>query len=93
MQIFLAGQEIERVELGASQIGAAGFNNIGANSNSVYTVLYRFNSDNFDQIDITLGFGDKKDGRQFNVPVPFESFTGVNLGLTPLKHRYSPNPL
>jgi hypothetical protein len=93
MQIFLAGQEIERVELGSSQIVAAGFNTIGANSNSVYSVLFRFNSSNFDQIDITLGFGDKKDGRQFTVLVPFGSFTDVNVGLTPLKHRYSPDPL
>jgi hypothetical protein len=93
MQMLLAGQEIERVELGSQQIAAAGFNRIAANSNSVYTVLSRFNSSDFDQVNITLGFGDRKDGRQFNVAVPFESFTDVALSLTPMKHRYSPDPL
>jgi hypothetical protein len=93
MQLFLGAQEMERVELGADQIAAAGFNRIAANSNSAYNVLFRFNSSNFDRVDITLGFGDRRDGRQFTVLVPFDSFTDVNVSLTPLKHRYSPDPL
>jgi len=93
MQFFRSGQEIERTELGADQIRAAGFSRIAANSNSVYTVVFRFSSSNFDRIDTTLGFGDVKDGRQFTAAVPFGSFTGVNLSLTPLRFAYSPDPL
>jgi hypothetical protein len=93
MQIFQSGQEIERVELGASVIAAAGYHRITANSNDVYSVLFRFNSSAFDRIDITLGFGDVKDGRKFTVLVPFGSFTDVNVSPTPLKYRHSPDPL
>jgi hypothetical protein len=93
MQFLLNGQEIERTELGANQIAAAGFNRIAARSNSVYNVVFRFSSSNFDDILITLGFGDVKDGRQFTTSVSFGSFTGVNLNLTPLKFAYSPDPL
>jgi hypothetical protein len=83
-QIYLAGKEIERYELGSTDIATAGFHLIGAKSSKTYTVLYRQNSDKFDRIDITLGFSDQKDGRQFTVAVPFNSFSGVTVSLTPL---------
>lgn len=81
---FLGGKEIERIELGSDVIRAAGYSRITASSNQVYTVVFRSNSDNFDRVDITLGFGDIKDARQFTVPVPFNSFNAVNISLTPL---------
>ena len=93
LQLLLNGQEIERTELGASQIAAAGFNRITARSNAVYTVVFRFSSSNFDDIVITLGFGDVKDGRQFTATVPLGSFTDVGLDLTPLRFDHSPDPL
>jgi hypothetical protein len=93
MQIFNRGVEVERVELTANDIRAAGFGRITANSNSVYKVIFRFNSDTFDRIDLTLGFSDVKDGRQFSVQVPFNSFGDVNLNLTPLSRAYEKDPI
>lgn len=93
MAIFLNGVEIERSELGANALQAAGFGRIGANSNRIYNVIFRFNSTDFDRIDFTLGFGDVKDGRQFTVFVPLNSFTDVDVNLTPLSLRYSRLPM
>ena len=93
MSIFRRGVEVERLELNANDIRAAGFGRIAANSNTVYTVLFRFNSDDFDRIDLTLGFSDVKDARQFTVAVPFESFTDVTGSLTPLSMKHSADPL
>ena len=81
---FMAGVELERYELGSNDIRAAGFSRIAARSNQLYSVIFRFNSLNFDRVDITLGFGDIKDGRLFNVDVPFGSFSDVNISPTPL---------
>jgi hypothetical protein len=83
-QIYLSGQEIERYELSSSDIAAAGYHIISARSSNTYSVVYRQNSDNFDRIDITLGFSDQKDARQFTVAVPFDSFTDVGASPTPL---------
>lgn len=93
MQFFLNGQEIERTELGAAQIAAAGSGRVGARSNAVYNMVFRFNSSDFDDIVLTLGFGDVRDGRQFTVTVPFESFTDVDVDFTPLRFAHSPDPL
>jgi predicted small lipoprotein YifL len=81
---FLGGREIERYELGADVIRTAGYSRIAANNNQLYTAVFRSNSNNFDRVDITLGFGDLKDARQFTVAVPFSSFSAVNISLTPL---------
>ena len=93
MSIFLRGREIERTELGANAINAAGFGRIAARSNEVYRIIFRMNSDDFDRIDITLGFSDRRDGRAFTVNVPFNSFTDVNVSLTPVSVGRSPIPL
>ena len=83
MQMYLAGKEIERFELGSDVIRQYGYNRITANYNQVVKVFFRLNSDDFDRVDITLGFSDLKDGRQFTTLVPFGSFTDVNISLTP----------
>lgn len=93
MSFVLGGAEIERVELNANDIRARGYGRIAANSNTVYTVIFRFNSDDFDRIDITLGFSDVKDARQFTAVVPFNSFTDVNLNFNPLSLTHSKDPL
>ncbi|HEY8233001.1 MAG: hypothetical protein ACHQM7_05785 [Vicinamibacterales bacterium] len=82
-QTFLAGREVERNEVGSDVIRNAGFGRVAASSNQVVRVYFRLNSDDFDRIDITLGFGDLKDARQFTVPVPGSTFSGVNISLTP----------
>lgn len=84
ISFFRNGAEIERFELGSDAIRAAGFSRMTARSSQLIKVAFRLNSDDFDRVDITLGFGDLKDGRQFTALVPFGSFNGVNLSLTPL---------
>src|SRR5258708_307268 len=93
MQIFNRGLEVERTELTATDIQRAGAGRIDANSNQVHRVIFRFNSSTFDRIDITLGFSDVKDARQFTATVPFGSFSGVDLSLTPASVAHSPPPL
>jgi len=82
--LYKGGAEIERGEIGADTIRAAGFSRIRPNSNDAYNVVFRFNSSDFDDVRILLGFGDVNYGRQFTVEVPFSSFTDVNISLTPL---------
>jgi hypothetical protein len=93
IQFFNRGVEIERTELTATDIRAAGYGRIAANSNQVYNVVFRFNSDQFDRIDITLGFSDVKDARQFTVSVPGSTFTSVDLNFDPLSLDHSRTPL
>jgi hypothetical protein len=40
------------------------------------------NSQEFDRVDMTLGFGDLRDSRQFAVAVPPNSFADVTISLT-----------
>ena len=82
--IFLRGAEIERVEVSATTINAAGFGRINANSNQAVRLIYRFNSSDFDRLDLTLGFTDRRDSRVFTTLVPFQTFSDVNVSLTPL---------
>jgi hypothetical protein len=77
------GAEIERGEIGADVIKAAGYSRITARSNAVYTLYFHFNSSNFDQVNITLGFGDVNYGAAFNADVPFNSFSGVDISIIP----------
>jgi hypothetical protein len=93
MSLFLNGAEVERLELNANDIRAAGFGRIAANSNTVYKVIFRFNSDDFDRIDLTLGFSDAKDGRQFTTAVAGTTFTDVTISLIPLSLPHSQKPL
>jgi len=83
-QLFLSGKEVERNEIGSDVIRAAGYGRIAASSNQVVTAVFRANSDDFDRIDITLGFSDLKDARQFTVAVPGTTFTDVTVSLTPM---------
>ena len=80
--VIRGGREIERGEVGSDSIRAAGYSRIGANSNSVYRVYFRFNSDTFDDVRVTLGFGDLKDARQFTVEV-VDNWSDVTVSFTP----------
>jgi hypothetical protein len=84
MEMFRKGTKIEVYELGADVIDRAGFKRVAANSNKTYTVAFRTNQDDFDDIIMTLGFSDLKDGRQFTVQVPLSSFAGVDISIIPL---------
>ena len=93
MQIFNRGVEVERTELTATDLRAKGYGRIAASSNQIYNLVLRFNSSDFDRIDITLGFSDVKDARPFTVSVPFNSFADVGLSFTPLSLEHSRTPL
>jgi hypothetical protein len=77
------GVEVERAERGADDIRAAGFADITARQDVTVRVTTRTNAPDWDTATITLGFSDKKDGRQFTTNVPFNSFSGVVPNLTP----------
>jgi hypothetical protein len=91
--ILRAGREVERGEIGSDVIRNNGWGRIGANSNAVYNVIFRFNSNDFDTISVTLGFADVATGRQFQAVIPESSFSGATLSLTPLKRPIDPRPL
>ena len=70
-----------------------GWASIGANSNAVFNVVFRFNSNDFDTISVTLGFTDTATGRPFEALIPESSFSGATISLTPLKRPIDPRPL
>ena len=80
---LLEGREIERAERTATEISATGASNIGPRASVTQNVTLRSNSNDWDDVTITLGFSDKKDGRQFTTNVPFNSFSGVILDFSP----------
>jgi hypothetical protein len=83
ISIIQGGKEIERAELGSDPIRAANAQSIGPKSTTTPTIIFRFNSAKFDDLVLTLGFTDTNSRRQFDVDVPFNSFTGVDINLTP----------
>lgn len=78
-----AGLELERAERGSDEIRAAGFADIAARADITVRVTTRTNVPNWDTAIITLGFSDKRDGRQFTTGVPFNTFSGVELTIVP----------
>jgi len=92
LSLFLRGAEIERAEIGAGTIESAGYTRIALNSNQVYRTIFRFNSEDFDRFDITLGFTDHKDGRAFTVSVPVQTFPDVGISFTPMALGRSRDP-
>jgi len=85
MSLWRNGVEVERGEIGADIIASPpSWANILARQNETYGMVFGFNNDNFDLVTLTLGFSDKRDGRQFVVAVPGETFDGVNISLEPL---------
>jgi hypothetical protein len=91
--VLKAGKEVERGEVGSDVIRNNGWNRIAANGNSVYNVIFRFNSDDFDTISVTLGFADAATGRQFQAVLPESAFGGATVSFTPLKRPIDPAPL
>jgi hypothetical protein len=93
MSLKLGGAEIERTEIGASDLRASGVGPIAARSDTVYNLIFRFNSSEFDEVDITLGFRDSKESRQFTAAIPVQSFDEVLLNFTPLSLQWSKLPM
>ena len=82
---WLDGAEVGRGEIGADVLASPpSWADIGARQDESYALVFGFNTGDFDTLTLTLGFSDKKDGRQFEAEVPFESFSGVNISLEPL---------
>src|SRR5262245_22959260 len=84
LQFFNAsGREIERTEFGADVIRTAGANRINPNSDASYRLALRFNSDDFEDLTITLGFTDVASGRAFTANVPLSSFADITVSFAP----------
>ena len=83
ISIFKNGVEIERFEVGADTLHTLGFSSIAARSDQTRTVYFRINSQDFEDLTITLGFSDNKDGRAFTTNVAGETFSDVLISLTP----------
>ena len=79
----LKGVELERKEFTSDSLISGGISKITASQNVVYSLAFHVNATNFDNIIITLGFADLKDGRQFSTQVPLSSFSGVVSSPTP----------
>ena len=77
------GVQIERSELGATDIREAGYRDIAANSTTAVRAILRFNRSDFDDLIFLLGFIDNKDGRKFEVSVDGPSFDGIVIDVTP----------
>jgi hypothetical protein len=80
--VIKGGREIERGEVGSDTIRSAGYSRITASSDKTYNVFFRFNSTDFDDLRVTLGFADLKDARQFTVDV-VDNWGDVTISLTP----------
>lgn len=80
--VYKGSREVERGEIGSDTIRTAGFSRITANSDKTYNVYFRFNSDDFDDLRVTLGFADLKDARQFTVDVT-DDWTDLSISPTP----------
>lgn len=91
--LIKGGREVERGEVGSDVIRRQGYGRIKPRSNEVYTIVFRFNSDDFDSLRITLGLADINTARQFQAEVSPGSFTDVNVSFTPLKRQVDPTPL
>jgi hypothetical protein len=68
---------------------SAGSAGIAANSNRVGKVIFRFNPDNFDRVDMTLAFSDAKDARPFTATVAGNILMDVSLK-HPSEHSIDP---
>lgn len=84
ISLYRDGAEVERAEIGADELGDAGFSNIGANSAQTVTLVFRLNNNTFDYFILGLRFTDLRDGSPIPSGVPFETFEGVGVSLEPL---------
>jgi hypothetical protein len=83
--VWLNGVEIERGEIGADILAQPpDWTSIEARQDEDYALVFGINSTDFDDLTLTLGFSDRKDGRQFMEDIPFTSFDGVDLSVIPL---------
>lgn len=78
------GQEIGRRELTADDIAAAGFTRIAARQDEAYVMVFQISNTEFDDLTLTLRFGDRSDGGIVTVEVLGSTFDGVDISLEPL---------
>ena len=84
LSVFQAGIEVERAEIGADVLNAAGIARVEPLSSRTHALVFRLNSNAFDFLILELQFTDLKDGREFPSGVPFETFSGVGVSPDPL---------
>jgi len=84
LSLFRDGVEVERGEIGADVLAAPpDWTSITAHQDAAYALVFGLNNE-IDAIKLTLGFTDRKDGRQFTIDVPNDSFDGISISLVPL---------
>ena len=84
ISLIKGGKEVERNDFGVTDLRAAGVSSITPKSSNTYHLIFRFNASDFDEVTVTLGFQDVNTLRKFTVDVPFNSFSGVDINLTPM---------
>ena len=80
---FRNGAQVERNERGSDEIRMAGYRDIAARSTTRVDVITRVNTQDFDNVQILLGFADARSGQAIQVMLDFADFTGVVIDLTP----------
>jgi hypothetical protein len=85
ISVVRGGREIERWEIGSDVLASPpDWTSIAPRSEGTFNLVFRLNSNNFDRLDITLGFTDVNTSRSFVVDVPFGSFSGVDVSFVAL---------
>jgi hypothetical protein len=84
MSLLKGGKEVERAEIGSTIIINGGYGRIAASSDKNVNLVFRLNSDDFDEITLELGLADLNYRSQFTAQVPFSTFTDVNFSPTPM---------
>jgi hypothetical protein len=88
LSLFKNGREIERAERGSDYLSTPpDWTKIEPHSATSFPLFFRLNSTDFDDARITLGFNDRVTARSFTVDVPFSSFSGVRINVTPLSRE------
>ncbi len=83
LTFFLRGRSIETAQV-------AGISPVTARSNRTHTLVFRFNSSDFDGLRFELGMQDHKDGRLFTV---FPVIDYSDVAVSPFPLIWSPVPL
>jgi hypothetical protein len=84
LALFQGGAETERAEIGSDLIIQGGAGRLNPNSNAAHTLVFRINSDEFDDIQLEFGFSDVNHGSQFTRIIDLDTFTDVTVSLVPL---------
>jgi len=84
LSLIKDGVEVERAEIGSDILSAGGAGRVTPRSNNEWVLGFRVNSDDWNDARLELGLADVNHGNAVTAEVPFETFSGVTISLTPL---------